>query len=269
MADFNLLDKLEAIAKNCKSIIKIGSENKTVNNILNITLNVSNPSDLDKGRLAELESTIRQAINSGDGFSFINEKTNEPRQLIEEYSKSDEKEESREFIAENIPPSDQSIWYTALILKSEFEKGNTANVARIKDQMIMSRGDRGRNIANLCSSGYLESLIIPLKNTVGDDTKIFNDIYETIVEQVPFAIFVASNMGEVEIKEELLIKIKQAKNYGWNKVTIHGIGEDNVKTIQKLMYKIQYQNEYPEIQGIDVDSHGSSGKIISVAINII
>lgn len=259
-----VIAKLKTIARDIKNVFKINSDND--NRQVNITINVANVNSAKK--LKEIKNVVKEAIKESGQFKLNNEKITETENIVNNFLQSDRSNDSREFIKKYIPEKDKSIWFSALILREEFNKGNTEIVNRIKNQMILEKMDRGRNIANLCSAGYLETLIIPLYQTTNEknDLKIFYKIYETIVNEYPFAVFVSSTKSYQDIKDEIINKIKHVKSYGWKKVSVHGIGEENVKTIEKLL--IEIKEECNEIDNLDVNSHDSKGKIITVSIAI-
>lgn len=260
--DLNVFNKLKSLTRDIKSIIKINSDND--NRTINLTINVTNTADIKT--IETTRKALKELIGDSPKFQFSNEKTIESRKLIDGYLGDNSDDPLRIFIRTNIPLQDQSIWYSALILRDEFNKGHNEVVSKLKQQLISSRMDRGRNIANLCSAGYLETLIMPLYEAAKekDDINVFNRIYETIVVEYPFAVFVSSNRPYQEIKDEVTNKVKHVKSYGWKKVSIHGIGEENVKTIQKIAVEIQ--DECPEIINTDIVSQG---KIITVSITIV
>lgn len=260
--DLNVFNKLKSLARDIKGIIKINSnnDNRTINLTINVTANTT-----DKKLIDETRKTLKDIIDDSPKFLFSNEKTIESRKLIDGYLGDNSDNPSKIFIRTNIPISDKSIWYSALILRDEFNKGHNETVSRLKQQLTSSQMERGRNIANLCSAGYLETLIIPLYNAAKEkgDINVFYQIYETIVVGYPFAVFVSSNKPYQEIKDEVISKVKHVKSYGWKKVSVHGIGEENVKTIQKIAVEIR--EECPEITNTDIVSQG---KIITVSITI-
>lgn len=64
---------------------------------------------------------------------------------------------------------------------------------------------------------------------------------------------------------EVKTKIDMVKNYGWKKVSVHGIGESNVKKIMEIAIEIQKQNKD---LSVDISSFESEGKIVTVAFNL-
>ena len=256
--------KLKSLARDIKGVFKINSDND--NRQVNITININNIND--PGTLGKIKNVVKEAITESDQFKFDSEKIAETECIVNNFLKSGSENNSREFIQKYIPEKDKSTWFSSLILREEFNKGNTEIVGRIKNQIVSEKMERGRNIANLCSAGYLETLIMPLHTTIdkNKNLKIFYEIYETIVMEYPFAVFVSSNKAYKEIKKEIIDKIKHVKSYGWKKVSIHGIGEENVKTIQNLIVEIK--EECSEISNIDFNSHNSEGKIITISITI-
>lgn len=189
--------------------------------------------------------------------------------LIGQYNEEDKDLEIKKFIQKNLPLRDRSIWYSALILREQFSKGNKDEVNRLKTEMSISNPERGGNIANLCSAGYLESHIIPLhKYLVVEkcNESLFFKIYETIVAEFPFTVFVSSERTPKDIKSEVETKIELVRKYGWERVSVHGIGEANVKKIMEIAMELQKDNK--NLKTVDISSFESQGKIVTVAFNL-
>lgn len=157
-----------------------------------------------------------------------------------------------EFFLDKIPASDIPILKASLYLRSVLEsKGETQ---RIKKDIMLRYGDRGKNISNLCSAGYFENWIRPLYEKMSKfpwfTKKRFTTAYNEIVTYYPFATFVHRGMSEEEVEKEIVQKIETREQYGVNILNIHGIGQDNVAKIRnvvdKLKPKIKFQKRIEE-----------------------
>lgn len=98
------------------------------------------------------------------------------------------------------------------------------------------------------------------------DEQLFLRIYETIVTEFPFAVFVSQEKSLKKLQAEVKTKIAMVKKYGWKKVSVHGIGENNVKKIMEIALEIQKQSK--DFTSVDISSFESQGKIVTVAFNL-
>src|SRR5260221_403756 len=245
------------------NVIQINSHNDNRQITLNVTVpigaNISTES-IEKFRAAFQKLVADKNIN----FLATTSNTTDTLQLIADYEKSTDDRDLRKFIKEKLPSKDKSLWFSALILRQKFSQGEVDTVNHLKREMNSANPPRGGNIANLCSAKYLESHILPLYQFLVEENKnqqLFLEIYETIVLEFPFAVFVSQHRSDKAIKEEIMKKITTVKKYGWKKVAVHGIGEENVRKIMRVTVEIETENTL-EISSTDVNSHRSNGKTI-------
>lgn len=264
--DFSLLkslvDKFSFISGN-----KVNSDND--NRQIHLHFHLPNDKKIPEDQITEATKVIQKILIQKKGFLGTTTQSQANLQLIDQYSKENKDVEAREFIQKKLPQKDRSIWYSALILKEQFSKGDKNEVNRLKTEMSISNPGRGGNIANLCSAGYLESHIMPLyKFLVSEkgNEQLFLTIYETIVMEFPFAVFVSQGRGLKDLQSEVKTKIDMVRNYGWKKVSVHGIGESNVKKIMEIAMEIQKENK--DLKSVDISSFESQGKIVTVAFNL-
>lgn len=220
-------------------------------------------------QLSEAAETVKMILTKDKDYLFGTGRAQENLRTIDNYQHTSSDIESRDFVRNCIPESDKAVWFSSLMLRSEFQQGHTDEVIRLKSQIVIAQGNRGKNIANLCSAGYLESLIMPLYRllvTDNDDRQHFFDIYQTIITDYPFAVFVSVARTTNEIKKEIIEKIQIVKRYGWDRVAVHGIGRENVRRIQRLT--LQIESECENVLGSDVNSHQSNGEIITVTFRV-
>jgi hypothetical protein len=123
-------------------------------------------------------------------------------------------------------------------LRNCYRTGDKEKTNALKDQIIQKHGDKGRNIANLCTAKYLEDFLIPLHSSLMQEYKddrlaneAFIEKYKPIVMELPFTIFVGFPMSVEEIRKQIATK----KQYGIKFVNIHGIGENNIKKIKDVI----------------------------------
>ena len=119
----------------------------------------------------------------------------------------------------------------SLYLRSESEKGK--NIFSYKNDIRNKFGERGANIANLCTAGYFESEFMPLYNEV--DRKNFDEYYELAVGKKARALFIHSGMSKEDIEKSFDGMLLKALNYHMVDFRIHGIGTVNVSVIKEFI----------------------------------
>lgn len=256
----SLIDKFNFISGN-----KINSDNKN----FHLHIHLPDNNKVPEEQITEATKAIKKVFTQGQGFFGTTPQSQSNIQLIDKYLKEDNDAEARGFIQEKIPQEDRSIWYSALILREQFSLGNKDEVNRLKTEMSISNPEKGRNIANLCSAGYLESHIMPLYNYLVNEKgneELFLKIYKTIIVEFPFAVFVSQERSVENIQVEVKTKLDMVKKYGWEKVSVHGIGETNVKKITEIA--VEFQKNNADLKSVDISSFESQGKIVTVAFNL-
>lgn len=171
-----------------------------------------------------------------DGNKLLEAKTSSLLKKLYKYNKDKNFWPLLKFFKPIIPPKDYEALEASLFLRREFE--DRENITRYKENIRKKFGDRGNNIANLCSAGYFEEFLMPLYNS---SKKRFEELYELIMEKSVVAVFVHGKMNEEEIPEEIEDKISISKKYGIDFLHIHGIGERNVDKIKNC---IKEKKEY-------------------------
>lgn len=190
-------------------------------------------------------------IIKGKQFQIVADSSREKLQEVREFKKSCSSSEIYQFVIEKIPEEDRFIWLSALMLRRASEKKDSERVRNIKDQMIANHQQKGRNIANICNTGYLEEYIIPwyehyVEQEHDDDAFIEN--YRMIVDQLLFIVFVSSFATADELKSEIENKIQTLANAHMKHLFIHALGEQNIKKAEQIISEIK--SEIPEIKDI-------------------
>jgi len=206
-----------------------------------------------KGRKRkQLGEILRQAIQEEDHL-LIEEGS---KKVLDDFSAVDSTPENKQvlnFFRDKIPPEDIEILRTSLYLKSLHERGRSRElVGKVKEDIGRKYGQKGRNIANLCTAGYFTSIIKPLYEELSarPDFTIeqFRSRYEIIVTQYPFAVFVSRVMTVGDLKKKIKAKIKRNKRYGVRKLNIHAISMENVSKIQEVLPTLEKEfTKKPEI----------------------
>lgn len=176
---------------------------------------------------------IIKKVFSGNGLIWRKDK----EEILESYigySEINGDKATIEFFKNILPKPDFAALKMSLYLRSEKTKGNDISVYKkdIRDRF----GDRGANIANLCTAGYFESEFRPLYNQVTQEQ--FMEYYEIAVGKKARALFVHKGMGQDEIEIEFNAMLEKAIKYHMQDFRIHGIGKQNVATIQAFFDKL-------------------------------
>ncbi len=248
------LDKLSTLLKvdiSKLKTIKLFSDNKKVE--INVNFTGINPSLLTSKQQDELKKLLNDVVQIEDTV-LIEEESNK---LLEDFTKSDSEKRNKKilaFLRNKIPPEDVKALRASLYLrKLHEERTNRELIAKVKSDIIQKYGERGGNIANLCTAGYFESTIIPLYETMAKEAGFkqekFITRYDAIVLQVPFAVFVSGQHTEASLKSEVLSKIETNKKYGIHKLNIHAIGIRNSSKIKKVIKEIEeHFTKTPELE---------------------
>lgn len=254
------LDQLAKIASKFPPLVKFDIHDPTVN--IHIGNNTTNPpliynpdTKACEVNIAKLEpkeaKDFLKSFIEDDGILLL-DKSKKGIEDLELEEKEPENSETINLLTTIVPQEDLTIWRAALYLRSCFTKKMFLAVTRIKFQIVQKHSEKGRNIANLCSAGYIEDWLIPtfkgLKDTFGetDGKKAFLNIYSMIVNQMPFTVFVGQPMTQDNLRQE----INGRKRYGLDFVNIHAIGEENIKKAKPVIASIE-KDSYKE------DQHGN------------
>ena len=148
-----------------------------------------------------------------------------------------------------IPPSDFRALEASLLMR-EYFRTHKDGVDALRDGIIERFGDRGRRITNLCTAGYFEDLAKLCKENCSSPEGVakFKSIYETIIGQEAFAVFVMGAMSEDETKKAIFRKAVANIGYGKRFVDIHGIGKINVKKIGAAIKQLPEDHRFPKIK---------------------
>ncbi|MBI2405477.1 hypothetical protein HYV21_00270 [Candidatus Microgenomates bacterium] len=223
--------------------IHIASDNKlekiTVNDnkkVINVTINVEK---LESKDIAQLQAILKELVIKNDELVI----EDNARKTLEDFSNVDKQRGNQsllEYFKGKIPSRDIEILRASLYLKSIFERGEP--VFQLKQDIMNRFGDRGRNISNLCTAGYFTSQIRPLYEEMYAQPNFspeeFFRVYDIIVTESPYAVFISAVMSQEDVKREVLDRIRVGKTYGIKYLNIHGIGEDNVDKISYLLKEL-------------------------------
>ncbi len=252
MTSFSFLEKL-------KHIINI--ENVTVNiNLISIKNNCNNItdkyhySDDDKEVVLYLNNftdsekqflkpILHEAIDSG--VCLLDEKSKIQTEEIVITERSVNEQSLLSFYKDRIPIEDYTALRASLVLRNRFENhANKREIDKLKSEIVRKYGKRGRNISDHCSAQYFEALMNVYKNIPIDE---FQEIYEGIVGEGAFTLFVSETTTPIIIIQEIVKRINKNNRYGAHGIIfIHGIGHRNIETIKIAIEDLSVK--YPNIE---------------------
>lgn len=206
--------------------------------VLSINLEKLSPSEKE-----DFKPILKELVE--DDKILLEEKS---EKLIEDFKskeKSGDTQSLLKYFEDKIPADDHNVLRAALYLRKHFHEDRTG-VYEFKTDIMRKYGKRGGNICNLCTAGYFETMLKPLYQEMAKDPDFseekFLRIYEIIIQESAFAVFVHFGMSSDEVKMGIEEKIKTNLNYGQNFVNIHGIGSDNVEKIRNAITEIESKN---------------------------
>jgi hypothetical protein len=146
-----------------------------------------------------------------------------------------------------IPPKDVSLLYAALYLRTRYELGESIDA--LKGQIVQVYGTRGAHFANLCTAGYLESWFLPLYQELlrdsGNDAGVararFRKLYNNIVDDLPWTIFVPTSMSAAKLIDLVTEKMWNNSEIGIRYLNLHALGPSNVTKIVSALPEITKQ----------------------------
>lgn len=226
-----------------------------------MTLNLNSSDVKDPAVLAE---SIRQLVGEHvqvDGRPVLEQTA---AGTIEDFSSQDKYQSEIAFFQGKIPHQDMIILRAAYYLRTVHERGD--NVKELKASITQRYGQRGSNISNLCSAGYFESYIRPLYDTLsgreGFTLSMFQENYDFIIDNYPFAFFVNGQQDLADLTQKIIDKLLFNRRYGLHKLTIHAIGRDNIAKVKQLLE----DDRVKEIISDEVDT-SIKNNIMSVTVH--
>ncbi|MFH1504040.1 MAG: hypothetical protein ABIH08_01430 [Candidatus Omnitrophota bacterium] len=222
---------------------KLDNSKKIIHNDSSKT--IVNLNSLSKEEEQGLKEILPLALK--ENYTLLTEDTKLKAEDFKKESGSVEAKEILAFLRPKISAEEINIWRAALYLRSKHNTGRREEVKKLKYEIMQKYGEKGRNIANLCSENYVKDFLIPLYNAfkqfhkdVNLATEKFRVAYELIVNELPFTIFVNYRMSVDDIK----LEIEKRKRYGSKFINIHGIGEDNKDKIQQVAEELKDTGKY-------------------------
>lgn len=190
-----------------------------------LKVNVLALEKINKNILLEL---YRRVFNTGE---VLFKASKEPvLNSYNHYSAENSDKQILAFFKSIIPPNDYQALKLSLFLRFESNKGY--NISSFKTDIRERFGDRGANIANLCSAGYFEGFM-QLYNEVPETE--FLEYYQMVVGEKARALFVHSSMDSDDIEKRVNEMVNKAIKYHMDDFRIHGKGQVNFENLKNFV----------------------------------
>lgn len=200
-----------------------------------VTINIHK---LEKEQQKVLGEIIKEAFE--EDKELFKENLLEYAEGLDDYKEADPDKEFLSYFKDKLTKEDFEILRISLFLRSRHRLKE--NISKIKEDIVKKFGDRGKNIANLCSSGYFENFIKPLWEAIHESVedkeeanKEFYTIFELIVKNGLLALFVHHSMTVDTLSSLIAKRIKESARYGFAMVSeqlyIHALSKPNVRTV--------------------------------------
>lgn len=205
------------------------------------------PAKLTVPQQNHFKKILKESVLNED-YSLIEETS---QNLLQEFWQVDSSAANQELLKRlrtHIPVDDFKALRASLLLRARYL--STGDIGYLKEDIIRMYGKRGGVIANMCTAGYFEEMIVPILNGIegrpGFTEEAFNRLYETIIAEHGFALFVTASMTAKKVEKAVGEKIETNKRYGLGYVSIHGIGKANIKKIRQSVENLLPQ--YPTLE---------------------
>lgn len=250
--------KLKRFQSKIAIVFKFLSDNKKVE--INGPVVIINLNGFKKDDLRNVQKVIREVVDK-HRLSVLQDDT---QKLLEDFKQIDSGSESQGLIAYfkgKIPAVDIEALRQSIYVNAVQKRGG--DIQKLKWDITARYGNRGRNICLLYSAGYFTSQIQPLYQEMISQPDFspddFSTIYERIVNESPYAVFINREMSNESAEQEVKDRINIAKKYGISYLNIHGIGEENVDKIIHILNKLRPELSFP-------DEIKRQGNVITVKI---
>ncbi len=200
---------------------------------------IINIAKLDGLQTKALKEVVQSYINDDNGILLQRESKSLLDRIFEYHKTNGDDIESLACINGAIPNLDYQALEASYFIRAEMNSGSK-KVPALKKDILERYGKRGGDIANLCTSGYFDELIIPLVANLKKED--FQKEYEKIVGLGTQALFIHNRMSKKLIINEIDRKITLAQRYGLKSFHIHCRGEANIALIDSVLKEYQEEN---------------------------
>lgn len=209
----------------------------------------------------QVKELLQESIKEGN-YLLENESSDLLDRLYS-YNKSDSNYKKYLQVFDGIiPKEDYKALESSFFLRSILEKEKEVNVEKYKRGIIRQFGQRGGHIANLCTAGYFEELLIPIFNDYSKED--FQNYYQLVVEYKALTLFVHSRMKKKDIISSLKNKMGIAKQYGLENFYVHAKGKKNIKTVETCLSG--FEEIYGAIPKVEMRYNNSEILVVKIIL---
>ena len=207
--------------------------------------------NLDAQEKVVVQGIIRKLYESGETL-FKQSKENTLSKYVE-YKDNNTDKEILDFFQKILPPDDYSALKMGLFIRDLMNDGKP--IYTYKQDIRDRFGERGANIANLCTAGYFEEEFIPFYQQYSSQE--FEEYYELAVGKKARALFIHSMMTPEHINDEFENILTRALRFHMTDFRIHALGRSNVNAIKDFFssksenekeytWSIKYERSHPQ-----------------------
>ncbi len=182
------------------------------------------------------------------GFLLTDKSSEKTTQIKENLPKGDDKK-LLQFYRDKLSPEMYDALDASLVIRNSSNKGE--NILELKLDVINKYPTFGNNLSNLTSQGYFDNhfrqLYYAMLGEENFDIRVYQKKVEGIIKSLPYTVFITKRKTLDELSGEVKFKLEKLRQYGMNKLFLHGLGRENVDTGLKII------NEYKDDKTIDIE----------------
>lgn len=198
----------------------------------------------------EIESINYEALSQQERDALVKLLLNENRVMLIPSNIYPKLEEAKDYVKSpknptltyfesKLLPEDVRILRSADFIKSLYDSGKTSEITQLKKQLAEVYGQKVNVICNLYTAGYFETFLTEKYEDMAQEPNFtpsdFHDLYRSLISDFPVAIFVSSGTTATAVEKQILGKLERIKESKLNYLNIHGIGEENIATIESIL----------------------------------
>lgn len=188
-------------------------------------------------------------VNFQEKGLLLTDKSSEKTTQIKENLPEGDDKKLLQFYRDKLSPEMYDALDASLIIRNAFKKGE--NILELKLDVIKKYPTFGNNLCNLTSQGYFgnhfKQLYDEMLKDDNFDIRLYQKKVEWIIKSLPYTVFITKRKTLDELSGEVKFKLEKLRQYGMNKLLLHGLGRENVDTGLKII------NEYKDDKTLDIE----------------
>lgn len=221
-----------------------------------LTLNICLLQEEEKPFLLDL---IRKIHEVNEGYIWKANKS-EILEKFETFKEENKYKQILDLYQKIIPTDDFSALKMSYFLK-DYHLTNEP-LGYLKNDIRLKFGERGANIANLCTAGYFENEFKQYYEKVSN-VNTFLEYYESAVSLKERALFVHSKMSIDEIRKEVERMVEKSITYGMYGFRIHGKGKYNIAAITEFVDSVTQEDNFT----VDIAKSDTLLEVVEYLVN--